>query len=323
MHRKIKNSRIINAFRLVLGPWSLVRIMFLIFSLPGLTITATYAQDKIIAVVNCDVITQKDLDDYTNFMRMQLSQDYSGKLLDEKIESMRSEFLNKLIEDRLILQEAKKNNVIIDTNMVKARIEEIKKSYSSDADFQEALTQQGLVLADLQERLEDQMMMIGIIDKEVRDKLRVSPVEVTEFYQAQEKEFQVPEQWEFSTLSFEDDTLTRKIPGELKKGATLEDLEKKYSLSLNKLNAEKNGQLRKEIAVNVFKLKPGEFSEPIKVEDKYFIFRLDKIIPPQQLSLSEVKDKVHALVMNAKMEKAIADWLARLKEQAYIKISQG
>ncbi len=63
-----------------------------------------FAQDKIAAIVNNDIITQKDLDDFLNFMRIQLSQDYSGKELENKIQAMKPDLLDRLIEDRLILQ---------------------------------------------------------------------------------------------------------------------------------------------------------------------------------------------------------------------------
>ena len=73
-----------------------------------------YAQDKIIAIVNSDVITQKDLNDFLNFMRMQLMTEYKGKELENKIQSMKLDLIDKLVEDRLILQQAKKNNIQID-----------------------------------------------------------------------------------------------------------------------------------------------------------------------------------------------------------------
>ena len=53
-----------------------------------------YAQDKIIAVVNNDVITHKDLDDFADFLRMQLSREYKGSALEIKIESIKKDLLD-------------------------------------------------------------------------------------------------------------------------------------------------------------------------------------------------------------------------------------
>ncbi len=73
-----------------------------------LTMYDAYAQDKIVAIVNEDVITKRDLDEFIVFTRIQLSREYQGRELETKLQSMKLDLLNKLIEDRLILQEAKK-----------------------------------------------------------------------------------------------------------------------------------------------------------------------------------------------------------------------
>ena len=63
-------KRIIN-LNCSVSSFILVVFCLLFFGRPSLV----YAQDKIIAIVNNEVVTQKDLDDFLNFMRMQLSQE--------------------------------------------------------------------------------------------------------------------------------------------------------------------------------------------------------------------------------------------------------
>jgi hypothetical protein len=48
-----------------------------------------FAQGKIVAIVNNDVITEKDLNDFVNFMRIQLSEEFKGKELESKLQSMK------------------------------------------------------------------------------------------------------------------------------------------------------------------------------------------------------------------------------------------
>jgi hypothetical protein len=69
---------------------------------------ACFAQEKMIAVVNNDVITQKDYETFLNFTRMQLSQELLGDKLESKIASIRKDLLQRLIEDKLLIQEAKR-----------------------------------------------------------------------------------------------------------------------------------------------------------------------------------------------------------------------
>ena len=82
----------------------------------------------------------------------------------------------------------------------------------------------------------------------------------------------------------------------------------------------KEGQFKKDAEDVLLKLKGNEVSAPVKIEDKYYIFRLNKIIPPRQLSLSEAQEKIYAYLFAKKMQENLAKWLDELKKQSYIKI---
>lgn len=277
-----------------------------------------FAQEKIIAVVNNDVITQKDFIDFTNFMRMQLSAEYSGEDLENKIRSMKVDLLNRLIEDRLIISEARKSNINVDVNRIKAKISEIKKHYSSDHEFQESLKNQGMVQADLELKIKEQLMMYSIIDAKVRSKIAVTPFEVTDYYQKNTEEFESPIALEFDALTLEEKNKADEISNEIKRGQSFEGLAEKFSLSINKLNMKK-GEFKMDVEGIVFKLKPQEVSEPVKIENKYYLFKLIKAIPAQQQSLSEAQESIYAFLYNKKMQEGLTKWLNALKKQSYIK----
>lgn len=279
-----------------------------------------YAQDKIVAIVNNDIITQKDLNDFINFMRIQLSSEYQGEKLESKIQSMRVDLLDKLIEDRLILQEARKKNIKIDENKIKAKIDELKKRYTLDSEFQEALTKQGLSQADIELRIREQLLMYSIIDSEVRSKILVNPTEVTDCYHKNIEDFNLSEGREFDSISINDENKAFEVSNKLKKGEGLQDLINKYSLPVNKLTVTKKGELRKEIEDIIFKLKPGEISGPVKIQDTFYIFKLNNTTLPRQQSLSEVQDEICAFLYEKKMQERLAKWLEEIKKNAYIKI---
>jgi len=280
----------------------------------------SYAQDKIVAIVNNEIITQKDLNDFVQFMRMQLSSELKGKELETKIQSMKVDLLNKLIEDRLILQKAKKSNIKVNETMAQAKIEEIRKRYPSEQVFQEALSRQGLVQADMESRIQEQLLTGGIVEQEVKNKININPSEVTQFYEKNAKEFNLPEEREFESVSIPEEKLAGNIYRELKNGADLNSLTNQYSLAINKLSASAPGELRKDIEGLIFQLKEGEISQPLKIEGSYYIFKLDKINPGRVQTLSEAKDRISVYLFNMKMQEALVKWLDELKKQAYIKI---
>lgn len=283
---------------------------------------STYAQDKIVAIVNSDIITQKDLDDFINFMRIQLQIDFKGEELESKIQAMKLDLLDRLIEDLLILQQAKKSNLKIDEGLIKDRVAQIKKHYTSDSEFQSALIQQGLNQSDVESKLKNQLLMYNIIDLEIKSKLVVKPREVTDFYQKNREEFKMPAQREVSSITVDNEDKAFDIFKQLNDSRTLSDIASKYSLVVDKLKVGQDGKLRKDIENAIFKLNINEVSKPIKVNDSFYIFKLDNILMPRQQNLSEVQDKIYAFLFDKKMQEALRRWLDELKAQSYIKILQ-
>ena len=51
------------------------------------------AEDKIIAVVNKDTITQSEAEVYLNILRLQISRQFKGKELEEKIEEKKKQLI--------------------------------------------------------------------------------------------------------------------------------------------------------------------------------------------------------------------------------------
>ena len=280
---------------------------------------SVFAQDKIVAIVNKDVITQKDLDDFINFTRMQLSAEFSPREAEYKLQAMKSDLLNKLVDDRIILQEAKKNNIKVDELRIKGRIEELKQRYGSSANFNDALRQQGLVQADIESRIREQQLMYNIIEVNVRSKVAVTPREVTEYYQENPSEFKAPDELQIEAANTSDIKIAQDVFNSLKAKQELGDFVSKGLVEVNKMSA-KRGQLRKDIEDAVFKLSPGEVSAPVKIDDKYYIFRLISIIPARQEPLAEVRDEVYTFLFNKKMQEQLSNWLDALKKKSYIKI---
>ena len=319
---KIKISKI-NFFVSVLTIWALSLFCHFDFATRILAFgpnSSALAVDKIIAIVNNEIITQKDLDDFSNFMRVQLSQELSGKELEEKIGKMKPEMLQKLIDDSLILQEAKKNNIKADPARVKGKLEETKTHYSSESKFESVLRSQGLVMADLEKRIRDQMLMYSIIEMKVRQNIKINPSEITEFYQNNTKDFILPELRNFQVLSSKDQDKANLIYASLKHGKDIEQVAKDNSLQINNISSYKNGELRKDIEEAIFKINIGEVCAPIKNEDTYYVFKLHSIEAPKQQDLGDAQERIYSYLYEKRMQEKLNQWIDELKKHSYIKI---
>ncbi len=225
--------------------WSLVIIWNLVLGIWNSTYL--YARDNIVAIVNDEIVTQKDLNDFINFTRIQLSKEATQVQVEKSLQSMIPQMLDKLIEDRLILQDAKKNDYKVevapkrfysikpDESRVKARLNEIKKRYPSDAEFQKDLSSQGLVQADIESKIREQLLMYNIIEFKIRSKILVSPEEVTSFYKENPKEFISSEMRQVEVLILESLDYAKTVSYELKRSANLADLAKIYPFTIENM----------------------------------------------------------------------------------------
>lgn len=290
--------------------------------LPTVNAATTYAEDKIVAIVNREIITQKDLDDFMNFMNLQLSAKYQGKELEDKMNEIKPDLLNRLIEDRLILEEAKKENTQADDARVKAKIDEIKSHYPSEAEFQDALVKQGLTQADIEKRIREQLLIFEIIDLQIRKKIIVSPKEVTDFYEEHKEEFVQPETRRVNSLITKNEVLANKVISSLGQVADLDKISKEYSLELNDLGAVRKGQLVKEIEDVIFNMDAGSISKAIKIGDTYYIFKLEEVLPLKKYNLVEVQEEIYYRLYELKMQEKLTRWLEDLRKKAYVEIKK-
>lgn len=296
--------------------------IFVISALVALSLAGVArAQDRIVAVVNNEVITQKDMDAFTTFTRIQLSQKFSGQGLEDKLASMKKDLLQRLIEDRLILQEAKKSEVKVDEGRVKAKMAEVKKRYESEKDFNDALVQQGLSAGDIESRIKDQMMMYSLIDVKIRSKIQVKPAEITAYFQENKQEMVTPERREVASLSAETEGAARELANQLRQGKSIDALAAERNIKVNSFTS-RPGELKKEADEAIFGLKQGDVSVPVNVNGAYYVFTLTRILPLESRSLTDVQDQIHDVLFEKKMQEAVTAWLDDVRKTAYIKITE-
>jgi parvulin-like peptidyl-prolyl isomerase len=273
-----------------------------------------------VAVVNNEIITQKDLNDFLNFIRMQYSRELSGKDLEEKVSSVKQDLLQRLIEDRIMLQQAKAEKITIEPARIKAKVNEIKKRYALESDFERDLARQGLGQADLENKIREQMLTYNIVEQKVRAKVVIRPEEVTDFYNQNKSKFIKPEERFLTVIILQDESTAKSLSYSLRLGEKIESLATRYTFTADTLSVSQGQSLRNEIENTVFKLGLSEVSDPVKIDGQYYIFILDEILPIRQMDLAEAQEKVQAYLFDKKLQEKLTNWLDEIKKQSYIKI---
>jgi len=288
--------------------------------------------DKVIVVVNGETITQSELDMAYSGLSDKLEKKFKGEELAGKMEEAKQNILNRMVEEKLILSEAKRLKVEATDAQIDDKLKEVKSTFESDEKFDEALKEEGVSLDELEQRYADQIIVANLADIEVRKKIIISPSEVSGYYDTHKEDFKEPEQVRVKNILIKpDDNLTdaharelaEKTLGFLKAGEDFGELALKYSKGPNAdrggdLGFVKKGQMLKEIDDAIFNLKAGEFSEAIKTQLGYHIFKVEEKIPEGIQEFSKVKDQIESRLFFEKGKERYAEWIKALKKNAYI-----
>lgn len=286
-------------------------------------------EDAIIAVVNDEIITLKDLRGYIHSTYVSLvAEGLSEEQLREAMLELEINGLDRLVEDKLILSRANQIKLEIKEKLVDNRVEEIKKRYPSEEVFMESLIRNGGTLTDLRNKIRDQLKIKYVVEYEVKKKIFVNPQEVTDFYEKNMDKFIKKEQVSldsiFVRIKKNKEEARQKIDAayaELQKGKDFREVADTYS-DAPSIGIIDKGQTVPVIENTVFSLGESEYSHVVEVESGFYIFKLLGKKPAQQASLNEVKENIYNRIFRQKFKKEFDDWISKLKKEAYIEIKK-
>jgi len=284
--------------------------------------------DSIIAVVNDDVITLKDLRQYIASIYSQLRIENKST---EEIKAIMGDYeqkgIDKLIEDKLILAAANEKEMIIRDEIIDKRIKGIKDRYASEDEFLQAINAEGLTVSDLKKKLIDQLKVKYIVDLEVRDKVFVNPQDVTEYYNKHINEFERKTQMNLESVFVSFDKRERpearnraaEARSRMMAGQDFDTIFKAYSDGASVGTIEK-GQMVDSIENVVFALKLEQVSQPVEVENGIYVFKAIGIVPGKLQTLKEVKDRIYNKLYDEQFQSKFNAWVDKLRKKAYVEI---
>ncbi|MCL0083051.1 peptidylprolyl isomerase [Thermodesulfovibrionales bacterium] len=138
--------------------------------------------DRIVAVVNMDVITWSDLNRVMRFeapLEIDATKDiYRDKFLGE--DEMAA--LKRLIDTRLKLQEAARVGISVTDRDIEMAIEAIKRRHGlTDEMFRLAIKGEGLTLYEYRKRLSEEIILARVVEQEVRRAISVTQEDIDKY----------------------------------------------------------------------------------------------------------------------------------------------
>ncbi|AEH44758.1 SurA domain protein [Thermodesulfatator indicus DSM 15286] len=281
--------------------------------------------DRIVAVVNDEVITLSELDEAAAPLYQEYLKGVQDPAERERIKKeIRQRVLQELIDEKLINQEIERQGITVSPEEIDKFIEHFKRQNGfDDKAFQRFLTEQGLTLAKYREKVAQQIKRIKLVQSRV-SQIVVTPEEIERAYQ--KKYGKLITKYEIAAIVIsgpQAEIKIKKAYQELKKGKDFAEVAAEYSQipdSGHSLGTFSPEELAPEVRNILAKLHPGEISPPVKVGHTWQIFKLLQVKKEKAKPLSEVKQKIEEKIRQKKIDQLLKNWQKELREQAYIRI---
>lgn len=304
------------------------KIFIFLFSI-ALSLFGSEIVERIVIIVNEDIITLSDVKKVDLNMRIALSTKYHGPELEEKIESARKTLLEDLIERKLLLAKAKEDGMDVE-NETKMVIENILKenNLSSEKDLEEIMKNEGINYSAWKEELKNNLLQQKVIRKYVDSNISVDNAEMLEYYRKHPEEFTEPEEVKIKGIFLEDkegiEEMMKNVEEELK-NKNFEEVAPIYSEGPEKerngdLGTFKKGEMDKNLENHVFSMKVGELTPWIKTSKGYYILKLEERKEAKLKSFDEARDEILDKIIETKREPLMKKFFEDLKAKSYIKI---
>ncbi len=299
--------------------------------------------DSCVAVVNDDVITLSEVNEAGKPIFQRIAEQAPPEQLAEALKQARQTVIDKLIEKKLLVQQAKQMQISVSDEDVDRALKQImKRNGTTMEQFRAELARMGMDEQQYRENLRDQILGSKLINYEVRSKVIVPEEQIIDYYDQHYTE-QVEAGGYYIlqigvTVDSEGDN-----PAEAKKtarkkaerirslamgGQDFKQLARQYSdlpsaVDGGDIGAFQEDEMASYMRDAVTSLEPGEISPVVESPDGFMLFKLlssqeGKIIT--KVPYESVKEEIRKTLYQQEMEKRYDSWLEEIRSQAYIKI---
>ncbi len=245
--------------------------------------------DRIVAVVNNEVITYNDLNDRLNSVVKQLQK--QGTSLPAQ-DVLQKQLLEQMINTQVQLQEAKETGIRVDDGTLDKTLQRIADENNvSMTEFRRLLEQDGIGWAKFREEIRGEVMMSRLQEREIEGNVAVTEAEVDTQLALEAREantdqefrlahilVQVPEQATSDQIEARRKRAVQAL-GELRKGTEFAQVSAQFSdapdaLQGGNLGWRASGRMPTIFLEALNKLKSGEVSEILRSANGFHIVKL-------------------------------------------------
>lgn len=316
-----------------------ILILFVLFHISA-AVTHGEVIDRVVAIVNDDIITLSELEERAAQILKQLPKEQANTAqLDTHKNELLAQVLPQLIDEHLAQEEIKKLHIEVSDQEVDDYIARFAQMNNlSVTDLKKRMAAEGIDEKLYRTEMRKQIERHKLINSQVRSKIVITDEEVLAYW----KEHNLnPSTTQGASIYLQHicipytpetkqdaRTNAENAWNELKKGKAFEEVAKIWSMVPSKTDGGNLGAFtEKELAPfikdAVADLKPGEYSPVIDTPAGFQIFRIKPIKSAEKVEADSAdipKEQIKELLFRQKINKRFEDWMRELRSKATIRI---
>ena len=291
--------------------------------------------DEIVARVNDQIITRRDLDHELYVVQSEVRRQIQDRERAMRFwQTQKRSVLREMIDTRLLLQKAEELGVAPNVDdQVSAQIEGMRKQSGipSLEAMDQAMRREGLNLAQLREKLRQRAIQERLLGVMVYSRITLLTPEIQEFYDQNREKYVEPEEVELAEILFltegkEKEQVRSKAQGVLDRllaDGSFEALAKEFSEGPTagrggSIGTFRKGSMQQVQEAAAARLKEGEHSGLIEADYGFQILKLLKRKPARQLDLETVRNHIQEQLYRKKAEPQLKKYVESLREESFI-----
>lgn len=304
--------------------------LFLLFLFSSPSAVKGEVVDRIVAVVNDDIILQSELNRELQPIIQQIqSAGYEDQKKKEMTYKYREDILDKMIEEKLTRQEIERKKIFVSEKEIDSAVEQIKRAnYYTDEELRGMLITKGMDMDAYRDLIKEQILQSKLVDLEIKSKVVITPSDIQSYYEKNKEKYKGEKKYHLRNLMMP----ISSFAGEKEKSDARQRME---SIRVRLKNGQPfdktdtvgrdigfvgENKLSPQLREALKDLNPGEYSEVLDTDQGMQIFYVQDIQFDTGKSLGDASAEIERSLYNDIVKKRFRDWMDELRENSHIKI---
>ena len=295
--------------------------------------------ERVIAVVNDSIILRSELEARMVPVIGEAQQIADPKERERRIAKLRTQVLDEMVSEELIVQAAADARIDVESSEVQAALDEIKSTNNlDDAALAQVLAAQGYTLSNYKQDLRRQLMRLRAVNQLVAPKVNVTDEDIKARYDEMQRRSQsvsavklshillklpegATEQQEREARDRAAKAMERVKAGEeFAKVATEVSDDVGTKDTGGELGYFQRGSVNPEWEPIVFAMQKGEVRGPIPGPQGLHVFQVTEVQTSALKPFDQMKEQISRELRRRDMDKLTQTWIEELRKKAYIDI---